>query len=249
MKINSNLKITLYISFISILLNSCTKKTDNHIGPTMGKLISTIQYSTGGSYNYTYNSNGQRATFVYKFGTITEIGSYTYTASSITMLANEISGTNQYTIKATILLNNAGLAISEVDSTTGSSTSGNTLYYIYDANGYRTSTITQSSTQNFSYQNGNLSTTIYSGTTPNNYSYTYLMDKPNTLGNQNVGIYYLGKDNANLKNSYTYTSGTSTTTYNYSYIFNSDGTVQKLTITMVPSTGTPSTSWIAYTYQ
>jgi len=249
MKINSKLKIALYISFISILLNSCIKKADNHIGPTMGKLISSIQYSTGGTNTYTYNSSGQRSTFVYKSGTITEIGSYTYTASSITMLANEISGTNSYTIKSTILLNNAGLAISEVDSTTGSSTSGNTLYYTYDANGYRTSAITQSSTQNFTYQNGNLSSVIYSGTTPYNYTYTYLMDKPNTLGNQNVGIYYLGKDNANLKNTYTNTYGSSTTTYYNSYIFNSDGTVQKLTTTMVPSSGTPSTSWIAYTYQ
>lgn len=232
-----------------MLSNSCTKKSDNHIGPTVGKLISTIQFSTGASSSYTYNANDQRSTFVYKSGTITEYASYTYTGSSMTMLANETSGTNSYVFKNIVQFNSTGLAISEVDSTTGSSTSGNTLYYSYDANGYRTSITAPSYTENITYQNGNMVTAIYSGAISSSYTYTYYMDKPNTLGNQNFGIYFIGKDNANLRKSYTYTNGTNTTTYNYTYDFNADGTVQKQTITMTPSTGSPTTTWQTYTYQ
>ncbi len=57
--------------------------------------------------------------------------------------------------------------------------------------------------------------------------FTFYPDKPNTIGNRNMGIFYLGNDNRNLTREYKSPSGEDYILLNYSYECDSKGRAVK----------------------
>ncbi len=123
---------------------------------------------------------------------------YTYTANQVAEHFKDREST--YT------LNSNGYAITRITTDTNGVVQDNQTYS-YDAEGHLQNNATADT-----YVDGNLISS--SGTSA--VTYTYHMDKLNTLSNENKGQMYLGRESKNLKATATY-AGTPPVTYTYSY--------------------------------
>jgi hypothetical protein len=250
--------LTICLLLITILFSSsCNKKKDTTTPstPATAKILKEISHSTTSidTTKYFYNSSGKPVKITSSSDT-----SYTtieYSSTAVTL--KFFDKNNVLTTQEIFNLNSSGLATTAVVTDFTKSSKSNILLrnrifskgnnstsynfsYTYDSNGYLTHEIKSfpgaTITDNYTISNGN--TISYTevqvaGSTTNNSSgnYTFLTDKTNTIGMQNCGIAFLGKDNKNLESVLvrTYSSGSNTTNYNYEY--DSKNRVTKMTET------------------
>jgi len=101
-----------------------------------------------------------------------------------------------------------------------------TTYYFYDHNKYVIKEINNYSTTLKEYQNGNLSKSITDSDTINYYH----LNNTNTIGHQNFGIEFLGKQDAKLIDYLEYKTSNQFQRENYSYEYDNNGRVIKMRI-------------------
>lgn len=259
--------IVIVIGFIS----SCKKDNNNGNGTNTGAFSMRKIQSLTEYYNGTLQSVDS---FQYdnKWRVIKDImddGSYTtYEYSNLKVTVKSFYNDNTLMDIATGFLNangyatlvtdssygkkkKSGIHIKKSDLMKGVNSSG--LSLTYDNNGYliSTSQIADSATATYTILNGNTTSIIY--LMNNNVAkaqFTELFtfnDKSNTIGLENQGISFMGKQNKNLASSYTSTEKdlTNNTTYStttqYTYEYDNKGRVTK-------QTETDSSSSDTYTY-
>jgi hypothetical protein len=180
--------------------NACTAasarvKTYSLAAPTFGNSI----------FTYTYDSHQRIATVTLSGSLDHAVISYTYGANSITITSDQNRNSSVLTLNA------SGYAISAV----GKDSANNTLStdtYTYDSDGHLLTSTSSGETNTWS--NGNLATNDRGA--GDIYSYTYLTNKVNTMGNENVGRAFNGKSSLNLVDIET-VSGSGSTAYSYQY--------------------------------
>jgi len=202
----------------------------------------------------TETSDGITSTFSYKDGRLDKIvnsdnskTTFTYETSKVTVSEFESNGTISSTEIYT--LNSKGLAISST-STGKKKKSGNmitdrlmlknststTATYEYDANGYMTKvtmsdgTTTSSSTLVITDGNPTSGTATSEGFTFN-LLFAYFTDKTNTIGQENEGTTFLGKQSKNLLKSATISFIGYSVSSNYVYEYDSKNRVTNQTET------------------
>lgn len=198
--------------------------------------VKTISGSTSNNYTDSITYDAQNRQIKY-WGT--DVATYTYTATTIVkqVTGGTTPGTTTYT------LNTDGYAT----SATQRFTTGTVWLYrfAYDADGHQTLQVRTDSAANVlidstvqTWANGNLvssyiATYNFPGYIYSNYTYTYVAGKANTIGNQNQGIAFLGKDSKEPVNTYTSNS----TVYSYVYEYDASGRIASYTIpTLTPKT-------------
>lgn len=237
------MKIRKWICILSIgflALSSCKKDDEN--GTESLPLIATE------------TSDGITSTFSYINGRLDKIvdndnfkTTFTYETSKVTVSEFESDGTLSYSEIYT--LNSKGLAISST-SAGKKKKSGNitadrlmlkncastTATYEYDANGYMTKvtmsdgSTTSSSTLVITDGNPTSGTATSEGFTFN-MLFAYFTDKTNTIGQENEGITFLGKQSKNLLKSATVSFIGYSSSTNYVYEYDSKNRVTKQTET------------------
>lgn len=200
--------------FFGLVLVSSCKKDDNGSTFQFDKYprIKSIQYGVDSSSSidyYEYDSKG-RLNKLNQYGSILKIE---YSDTKVAWISQDSKDTMLYK------LNSKGLAISVTDY----------LYYEYDENGYLIHWYIDVTNAGFiSILNGNMSSgkRIYSDDTTF-YIYEF-SQKNNTIGNENKGMSFLGKQNINLtsKQISLKNSEPPDTVY-YSYEFDIKGRVVK----------------------
>jgi hypothetical protein len=167
--------------------------------------IKTITYFDGSVSAYSYDNQGRVTSLAI---TSTTSGNsnqqYTYGTNSVTQILQDGSTIN-YTLNSNgyatsqVFKDNIGAVIFSLNNT-------------YDNEGHLLSSGSNGGgTITNTWTDGNL-------TSDNNFggqTYTYLSTKDNTIGNENKGMKFLGKDSKNLRS--TSTSYGSTTTFTYEY--------------------------------
>ena len=203
--------------FFGLVIVSSCKKDDNDSTFQFDKYprIKSIQYGVDSSSSidyYEYDSKG-RLNKLNQDGTIQNIE---YSDSKVAWIYKDFHDTIFYA------LNSKGLAISYADL----------IYNEYDENGYLIHWYIDDKNASFiSILNGNMSSVkrIYSAdTTFSTYEYS---QKNNTIGYENMGMSFLGKQNINLtsKQIYHKNSDLPDTAY-FSYEFdNKDRVVKQIT--------------------
>jgi hypothetical protein len=226
------------------ILNSCKKdKKDAQAGafvPTITNFPKIKTYTdSSDSYLVTlsYNSAGKLIKEVLNDGEYADI---LYTSNQVTVNAYDSTGILEYT--GVYTLNSSGLATTLIGTDfdykkevhfskffpflkkRNTKSSVDTINYNYDINGYMIKKIYINSGNNdttiYNYVNGNEAFQISSFDTT---SFEYFTDKINTIGFQNMGITFLGKQNINLIK-------TETDSYpgeNYTYMFDAKSRVTK----------------------
>ena len=192
--------LLLLIPSVSFI-SSCKKST-----PVDGK-VATITVGSSVS-TFTYDTQGRLTTYTTASGST----SLVYSPSSVTISA----GGNSVVVP----LNNQGYA----------STAGLDVYS-YDNNGYLLSDVYNgTTTTNYSFNGGNLTSVISNNVTTDAYSYL------NTTDYRDYGLHFIGKGGSyvdftpkstNLIN----TDLSGAVTYQYSYTFDAKGRVQTQTVT------------------
>lgn len=220
-------KVCVILSFFSIIIFSCKKDKNNYnnnVVPSIPK-ISTVTYKSGTTSStniFSYNSNGTLNILTESDGSYTK---YEYAGTKIAVKSYNNSGI--LTKTDTLTLNSSGLAVNY-------SSSNSYTTYEYDVNGYlkkelkyNYNVLTDSTL--YKILDGNTTTISLNGIQqPYNYlvEYQFLTDKVNTIGNENGGITFLGKQNFNLPQSYT-VSGSMQYSMVYTYEYDSKGRVYK----------------------
>jgi len=204
--------LLLLIPSVSFI-SSCKKST-----PVDGK-VATITIGSN-VYTFSYDGQGRLTTFTSASGS----SSLVYSPSSVTIT----TGGNSTVVP----LNNQGYA-----------TSAGGDVYSYDNNGYLLSDVYNgTTTTNYSFNGGNLTSVISNNVTTDAYSYL------NTTDYRDYGLHFIGKSgsdinfapkSANLVN----TDQSGAVTYQYSYTFDAKGRVQTQTVT---GNGGSSTSVYSY---
>jgi hypothetical protein len=230
MKLNKTMLVAL---LAGMALCGCQKDDDacsNENGGTGVKgtpLIATeILYNGDGrilrSTSLTYDSKGRLIRFNRNVVIQdNEAKSVIYTYSESSILLKHTYATNSIII-GVLSLNAKGLAVSNVyKKENGEIESSSDVDY--DGNGFliHKKDVEKKSNYecNYSYtiENGNVvkmvsaSNSGYSETE----TYTYYTDKPNTIGNENHGVFYCGKQSKNLLKSKTNRGHTDTYTYEF----------------------------------
>lgn len=225
-----------------LCLGSC-KKDDSNSNNTSGvaKIHSTNYYTNGVLYHTStleYNSSGKAVKLTSTDGSFVTL---TYGTNSVVVTYyDSVGATPDVT---TYTLNNNGLAISETG--TFKKGSGKSILsrhfklsskgtyvvtYAYDNNNYKIQEIFtesgNSDTTSYTISNGNTISTITSWYTSTNQ---FLTDKTNTIGFENMGISFWGKQDKNLISSNTTDYGTGPQTDTYTYEYDSNGRVTKMT--------------------
>ena len=169
--------------------------------------IKTVTYADGSVFAYSYDNRGRITNLaITSAGLGNSTQQYTYGTNSVTQTLQG-GFTENYT------LNSNGYATSQVSKDNTGATIASWAY-TYDSEGHvLTSAYTGGGggTVTNTWTNGNL-------TSDNNFggqTYTYLLAKDNTIGNENNGMNFFGKDSKNLRNSSTSGGGTTTFTYEY----------------------------------
>lgn len=190
MKINVLLCVLLSIALV---FNSC-KKTVEPINPdAIPKIQKITEYKNGliSSFtSYEYDTNGRISKITHSDSSY-EI--YIYSPDSIIKNIYQANGKIASLISR---LNKNGLIFNE----------GNGAEYEYDLLGFKTSWIISDADTHYDYKvsNGNtieMSNTYYSAQSAANkeiYTYKFLPNSTNTIGNENIGITFYGKQNKNL---------------------------------------------------
>jgi hypothetical protein len=224
-------------------MTSCTKKDSDTPSPatpgvpkikTATEYYGTYEYSTA----YRYDAAGRLTG-----GTYSDSGYFHVVYGTGTVEINEYSSAGIMQYKTVYTLNSSGLAVSAtgtdyykggvnrfrslwcrnilktISSKTDSSVSS-TVTYEYDIEGYliRETYYETYDTTVFTYvvENGNtvsMSYIIYD--IPMTFYYQYLTDKTNTIGEQNMGITFLGKQDKNLIQSIQYIYDTIAVSYEF----------------------------------
>jgi hypothetical protein len=247
------INFSLYF-LISIIAFSACKKNSNDNEPYIpdnGSSIPKIATITGSvdTTFFQYNSSGKLIKEINWSGYQT----LEYSGNTVTLKDYSKGGVIQSTEIYT--LNPRGQAISSSYTGKKKSTEGKylsegnfstTYTYEYDNNGYlirEMYPISESihDTVVYTITNGNVTQVKYPGNEYFNYTYT---NSNNTIGKENEGISFLGKQNKNLGKSstHTYQSQTSNPTTS-TYEYDNKGRVKMLT------TSDGSSSWsVTYTY-
>lgn len=163
--------------------------------------IKTITNSGSSPYTetYTYDNKGRIKTILHSANS-SYSATFIYENNKITETIDNMNSSVTYT------LNSAGYADIETDKI---GLSEFVYSYEYDSDGHL---IMINGSYAKSWTNGNLSFWAnFSGVT-----YSYLLDKNNTIGNENRGLSFLGNDSKNLVDVES-RSGLSPSTYAYQY--------------------------------
>jgi len=205
------------VTVLVTVISGCNKPDDNNNGGVTAKVKTHSNTSnspiTGPdttTSTYIYDSQGRVSSIstVYLPAGVTTLTTFTYNNNQI--IETRESSIYIYT------LNSSGYVTLRFDSAYGASYSS-TVAYTYDASGHRLSAALANSTSGvyftryYGWDGDNMTTSTENGS----YTYTYLTDKANTIGNANVGMSFYGKDSKNLIN--TSVNSGSTTTYFYDY--------------------------------
>jgi hypothetical protein len=221
-----------FLSFILLVLfaSSCKKDKDDAT-PSIPKIKAIIKPLSGGGNDstlYTYNSDGNIATIYYNSSGERRV--YTYTDNEVSLTTYDGTGMAQYT--GHFYLNAQGLA----DSTYFVPVSGNpsSSRYIYnDAGSNIISRIynpagTLQSVYFYTEVGGNVvARADYSstGTEISNSEFSYDQAHPNTIGEENKGFSFLGKQSDNLLTADYIRLSWGTYYYTYRYTFDSNNRV------------------------
>jgi hypothetical protein len=227
-------KIILSLVILTLVFVGCKKEDTNKTNTTSNSVSSTPKILKEYEYNilndsiildssiitYSYDDKGRLATI--KEDNYTE--SYTYVSANL-INVSRLYYENDGTLKSgkySIILDSKGLATKHyVDEK-------DTLFLYYTSDGFLKGNKIDHIIEVFG---GNV-------IKETNASYEYYIDKNNTIGNENRGIYFLGKDSKNLVKSAKYTGTTvttvskrkrSTSDYSYTYEFDSKNRVIKST--------------------
>lgn len=224
-----------------LLVFSCKKDEKNEQTCRITKV--QIEGTNTYAFIYTYDSNGKLIKSDLGQGLYS---TYTWETNKVTV-SNYCN--NQLSSKEEFTLNNKGQAASSAYYSGGTTLSKNTSFS-YNSEGYliqKTSTLasdnSKTDTYTFEYTNGNLTKEThaysYSGLPSSETTYEYYPEKFNITVSANI----LGKANVNLLKKSVYTIKTATpvvVTTEFTYGFDTDGKVNKQTITV----GGQSTSFI-----
>lgn len=195
-------KLLLAIMLVgTACLFSCSKDdNDNLPGIPMISSISMGRYPSPNPIKLSYNSENKLVSYSLE-NTVEH--SYTYGNGTVT---REIFGfVGQVLAIDVYTLNNKGQAISSVTyaDEIGIGESTRTTYE-YDENGYMTRKVVvaypnDSAITIYTVLDGNVISETCSGKSyAYSYTYDYYYDKSNTIGDENQGIYFLGKQSVNL---------------------------------------------------
>jgi hypothetical protein len=167
-------------------------------GPFTGvKIYTRTDFKAGIIYTYTYNTDGSVSTIQKNIG-----GKTTYQYNGSNVLASVLNASGVTTDATSYIINSSGYA----DSSQGEYLSQNiSATYTYDGNGqvlqqrnYTSHTLT--STLDYSNNNAknlaSVTTTYPNGT--HVYDYFNYSTSGNTIGIQNMGMFYMGVNYANL---------------------------------------------------
>jgi len=232
--------------FLAIVLGlgACKKDSnDSSSGSSVAKILSTAYYENGNlafTQTIQYDASGKPVKVT------ADDGSFYYVAigpSSVVITSFDTLGVQDGTDN--YILNAKGLAISQVSTwnkpgnkndmfkhhkNTGKGSSSYT--YEYDANNYLIKNIYTEGgvgdTVIYTISGGNTTTATTVGSFPFVQSYQFLTNKTNTIGNENMGVSFLGKQDKNLISATTYTFDAGSQTINTSYTYDSKGRVLKV---------------------
>jgi hypothetical protein len=254
-----NTKIFLLAALaLSITLYSCKKDSD--ITEAAKPLVQKTTLEDNSYFLYQYDGN--RLTKI-----TSSDGGYTtidYTATTATV--KEYSVDNVLGSSQVFTLNSKGYAISSVTSSGKKKSlstksilpiaiaqfaiASPTTTYEYNSDGYMTKAIYGDA--------GNQEIITYTITNGNSVAYSdaaggqtftstsqFYLDKTNTIGFENMGISFFGKQDKNLKQSVTDTYSGSAVAHSYTYQYDSQNRVASNTI----STAGAYTTSTAYTYK
>lgn len=225
-----NLLLVLLIGII--VIPSCKKDKTN---PELSVPRILKQNIQSGQYNYImtfqYDDSFRATKIVQLNGTYK---TYDYVDTTVTVKAYNSTGTALISIE-TYILNSKGLAKSMLGTGSYKTTGTWSEKYEYDNNGYLTkevftSTLETGHTAIYSIKDGNMITEafFYSGQYDSTF-YEFSTATKNTIGNENMGLSFLGKQNINLFNLMNEKSSThGTSPYTYTYEFDSQNRVSKL---------------------
>lgn len=236
-------RMTLLFMAIGLLCFTSCSKDDSDAKPEVIRLktaTSTIQNESS-SMIFSYNEDNRLTKCQYDDASYDTI---LYYADSI-IINSYIAPATLYS-KSVYQLNSKGLAVTGectyyVKSSAKVSVfspfhfpNASAIYtYKYDANGYlvEMTEIAEGTTSTYTYviENGNtVSQTVYLGTIPIQASITFDTGKKNTIGNENKGVDFMGKQDNNLMTNVTVSA------YSYSlnveYEFDAKNRVTKQSI-------------------
>jgi hypothetical protein len=249
MKINY---ILLFLLIPATMITSCKKDRNNPVHTNIKLLRQTIMIfgDTISDGTYSYDDQGRVVHILFRDSTYSI---YHYGDKTVEMIY--YSRLKKPYTHSIYTLNSDGLAISSIDTgfsykakpgVTGPlSPSGMyeawTETFEYDENGFLTKEIQTMSwgvsyTQTFTVSGGNtthLSYQVSAGLS--NYDYQFIPGSVNTIGQENCGIFYSGRQNASLILSETinHNEGGMATVSNYTYEFDSKNRVVKKTVRQI----------------
>jgi hypothetical protein len=267
-------------SLIFLILFSCTKENTNNpaFNDSIPKILSVTEYFNGNIErvtNFSYDSSSRliKVTFHEMNTNQKYYDTLRYSGSTVTMTTYDL---NHKMLESEIYtLNSDNLAVVMIDTLGEEKKSAKrhlsnfiiqefeSNIYGYDGSGYQTlevSTNEYGGTHRYenSYSDGNVisstfqfmakDTVIQNGAS----AYKYYTDKSNTIGNQNRGISFMGKQNTNLLASISdlkwQSYDTLKTTTAYRYEFDSKKRVIKQYVT--PQTGeSDDVTYLTFTYR
>jgi hypothetical protein len=275
------LSISLFaLPILFLFLSSCHKENADSpwANDSIQKIQSVTEYFNGvkqrvTSFSYDSSARINRILFNEIYEAQQYYDTVIYNGPTIKLIT--YNNKKQLLEQEVFTLNSANLAVLMIDTLgdTKKSARMNFTYlnlleheaniYGYDANGYQTleiSTNEYGGTHRYekTYTNGNLvsstyqfmanDTVIQNGTT----AFTYYDGKTNSIGNQNRGISFLGKQNTNLLLSISdqkwHTTDTLRVTTTYRYEFDDHNRVVKQYITTLGSENDDVT-YLSYTYR
>jgi hypothetical protein len=236
---------------------ACKKDSNDNNTSSVAKLHSVSYYQNNAlamSQTIQYNASGKPAKVTFDDSSYSTV---TYGTNSVIITdydaSNQISGTYTYT------LNNKGLAINELDTWVKkggkfatmkhpklSPEGTSSTVFEYDANNYKVKEIYSeggnTDTTIYMIANGNTISSHVGGSSWYDVANQFFADKTNTIGSENMGITFFGKQDKNLISisTTTYDGGGNTATK--SYIFDSKNRVTKESNDASPD------SYITYTY-
>lgn len=230
-----NIFLTVVVFCAAGMLASCKKDSNKAEEPESGPRIKRMVWvypNDSSVTEYKYDEKGR----------IREVaeGGYTnfYTYPTGRAEFRQVLNGKTDTFTAIFLLNSKGLADSMYSINSDHSIEAG-YSMEYDAEGY----MIRNEDGIMHIENGNLvlAETLGSPGAPKSvFTYT---DKLNTIGSENTGMLFLGKQSKNLQSKYTYSGGTE----NYSYTFDSEGRVAKMLVDV--TTGSTQYSYeYHYTY-
>jgi hypothetical protein len=200
---------------VLIFLNCCKKDVNNPSNSLLSipKIHQVITYndslftSVVGIQTFEYDSRGRCTSLTTDFNRLSDTLTINYSGSIVIL--------TEGTYKSTYTLDLNGLATMQIMP------NNDTVFYKYDESGYEVEEKSRGDIFTFGYLDGNK---IHESHNSSTINYSFNNDKVNTIGQENYGIAYLGKQNKNLIRSYVDPSGITVT---YSYEFDSKNRVIK----------------------